>query len=96
MTTISDYRAIANDLTRWRGITAKDPQVALETKYFSGNIGKVTSIDDLLKNRRLFNYAMTAFGLGDMTYAVGMMRKVLEQGVSDPRALANTLDKHNI
>lgn len=50
----------------------------------------------MLKDRRLFTYAMTAFGLGDRSYAVGLMRKVLEQGVDDPKALANTLRDPNI
>jgi hypothetical protein len=96
MTTIASYLTVANDLTRWRTIASKTPDVALETKYFQANIGKATSIDALLKDRRLFNYAMKAFGLGDRTYAVGLMRKVLQQGVTDPKALANTLNDPNI
>jgi hypothetical protein len=96
MTTIASYLQVANDLTRWRGIAAKAPDVSLETNYFKANIGKATSIDALLNDRRLFNYAMKAFGLGDRTYAVGLMRKVLQQGVNDPKALANTLNNPNI
>ena len=96
MTTISSYLTVANDLGRWRSITEKSPDVALETKYFKDNIGKATTIDALLKDRRLFNYAMKAFGLGDRTFAVGMMRKVMEQGVDDPQALARTLRNPNI
>jgi hypothetical protein len=91
MTTIGSYLAISSDLGRWRAIAARAPDVSAETKYFQANIGKATSAEALLKDRRLFNYAMKAFGLGDKTYAVGMMRKALEQGVEDPRALANTL-----
>src|SRR6185437_3243456 len=41
-------------------------------------------------------YAMTAYGLGDMTYAKGMMKKVLEQGVDSSKALANTLNNPKI
>jgi hypothetical protein len=96
MTTIASYLTVANDLTRWRTIASKSPNVALETKYFKDNIGKATSIDALMKDRRLFNFAMKAFGLGDRTFAVGLMRKVLEKGVDDPRALANTLNNPNI
>lgn len=96
MTTISSYLLVANDLGRWRAITAQSSDVATQTRYFKDAIGKATSIDALLKDRRLFNYAMTAFGLGDRTYAVGLMRKVLEQGVDDPKALANTLRDPNI
>lgn len=96
MTTIASYLSVANDLGRWRAITARAPDVAAETRYFNDNIGKATSIDALLKDRRLFAYAMKAFGLGDKTYAVGLMRKTLEQGVDNPEALANTLRDPNI
>ncbi|MGE5389159.1 MAG: DUF1217 domain-containing protein [Hyphomicrobiales bacterium] len=96
MTTVGTYLSVANNLTRWRGIAARKPQVASDTKYFQANIGKATSIDALMKDRRLLNYALKAFGLGDMTYAVGMMRKVLEQGVDSSRDLANTLNNANI
>jgi len=96
MTTIGTYLSVANNLDRWRSIAARAPDVALETKYFKASIGKATSIEALLKDRRLFNYAMKAFGLGDRTFAVGMMRKVLEQGVDNPKALANTLNNPNI
>ncbi len=96
MTTLSSYLTVANDLGRWRSVAAKAPDVATATKYFSANIGKATSIDALLGDRRLFSYAMTAFGLGDRTNAVGLMRKVLEQGVTDPKALANTLNDPKI
>ena len=96
MTTIASFLSVANDLGRRRTITEKTPDVALETKYFKENIGKATTIDALLKDRRLFNYAMKAFDLGDRTFAVGMMRKVLEQGVDGPRVLARTLRNPNI
>lgn len=96
MTTVGTYLSVANNLTRWRGIAARKPQVASDTKYFQANIGKATTVDALMKDRRLLNYALKAFGLGDMTYAVGMMRKVLEQGVDSSRDLANTLNNANI
>lgn len=96
MTTLSSYLQIANNLTKWQSITAKSPDVAVQTKYFEDNIGKVTSAEDFMKDTRLFNYAMTAFGLSNMTYAKGMMTKVLEQGVTSSSALANTLNNSNI
>lgn len=96
MTTINSYLTVARNLDRWRTIAAKTPDVANETKYFKAKLGKATSIEALLKDPRLFNYAMKAFGLGDRTYAIGLMRKVLEQGVTDPKALATTLNDSNI
>lgn len=96
MTTVGSYLAVTRDLARWRNVSARRPQVASDTKYFTANISKATTADALLKDRRLFNYAMKAFGLGDMTYATGMMRKVLEQGVDSSGDLANTLNNSNI
>ncbi|WP_363347375.1 DUF1217 domain-containing protein [Methylocystis echinoides] len=96
MTTAGAYLSVSRNLDRWRAIAANKPTVALETKYFKANIGRATSIDALLKDRRLFNYAMKAFGLGDRTNALGMMRKVLEQGVDNSRDLARTLSNANI
>jgi hypothetical protein len=61
------------------------------TKYFNANIGSIKTVDDFLKNGRIYSYAMTAMGLGDMLYAKGMVKKVLEGGVTDSKSLANTL-----
>ncbi|MBG0809674.1 DUF1217 domain-containing protein [Methylosinus sp. H3A] len=96
MTTLSTYLQIANNQSKWQAITAKSPDVATQTKYFKDNIGKVTTVDAFMKDARLFNYAMTAFGLGSMTYAKGLMHKVLDGGVSSSSALANTLNSSNI
>ena len=96
MTTLSSYLPIANNLAKWQQITAAEPQNATQTSYFQANIGSVTNASDFVNNTRLFSYAMTAFGLGDMTYAKGMMLKVLQEGVSSSSALANTLDNPQI
>jgi hypothetical protein len=65
--------------------------VAREAKYYQENIGKVTSVDDLLNNHRLFSYAMSAHGLDDMIYAKAFMRKVLESDLSDSNSFAAKL-----
>jgi hypothetical protein len=95
-TTIATYQMISSNLPKWQAITAAQPQVQLQTNYFQANIAKVTSVDDFINNTQLFDYAMTAFGLGDMTYAKGMMKEVLQQGTSSSSALANTLNNPNI
>lgn len=95
-TTLSAYLTVANNLSQWQTITAKTPAVQTATQYFEKNIGSVTSAKQLVDNPRLFTYAMTAFGLGDRIYAKGLMEKVLQQGVTDSKALANTLNNSNI
>ena len=96
MTTISTYLSVARDLPRWRAVAEKTPEVALATKYFREKIATTRSVEALLKDRRLFTYAMKAFGLGDRTFAVGLMRRALEQGASEPKALARTMNDQNI
>jgi hypothetical protein len=95
-TTLSSYLTVANNLGRWQSITSKTPEVSVQTTYFQDKIGSVKSADDLLSNTRLFDFAMTSFGLGDMTYAKGLMKQVLQQGVTSSKALANTLHNPNI
>ncbi len=96
VSTISSYLLVSTNLAKWRAITAKKPEVANQTKYFQENISKVKSADELLGNARLFGYAMNAFGLGDRITAKGLMRQVLQQGVTDSDALANKLNNPNI
>ena len=91
ISTTAAYLAISNNLARQQAATAAQADVKAATNYYLANIGKVTSAAALLKDDRLFSYAMTAFGLGDMVYAKGLMAKVLSQGVTDAKALANTL-----
>lgn len=91
VTTSASYKIVASNLTRSLSNTAAQPQVARESKYYLDNIEKVKSIDDFLKNDRLYRYAMKAFGLEDMTYAKAFMRKVLTEGTSRSDSFANTL-----
>lgn len=91
LSTIADYQRISKDMNRSLSIVAKKPDVSRETAYYLANIGKVTSIDDFLKDYRLFSYAMKAHGLGDMVYAKGLMRKVLTEGTLNNDSFANKL-----
>jgi hypothetical protein len=91
LTTYDSYRLLAANLPKSRAHVAAEPQNARDTAYYQKTIGSIKSVDDFLKNTRVFNYAMTAFGLGDMAYAKGFMRKVLTEGVSNARSFANQL-----
>ncbi len=68
-----------------RGAERIDP----ETEYFQENIRTLQSVDDLINDRRLFAYVMTAYDLGDQTDRQGMIKRILEEGVQDDEALAN-------
>ncbi len=91
LSTTASYLSVSSNLARLQTATASDGAVKTATNYYLANIGKVTSVRDFVNNYQLFSYAMKAFGLSDMTYAKGLMTKVLEGGVTSSTALANTL-----
>ena len=91
LSTYLSYRLIAQDIPKSIDRIEKQPVVDRETQYYLDNIGKVKTVDDFVNDYRLFNYAMKAFGLGDMTYAKAFMVKALKEGVSDPDSFANKL-----
>jgi hypothetical protein len=91
LTTSTSYRLIARDLDRSLAQKSAEKPVALETDYYRKTIGTITSVDDFIKDTRLFNYAMKAFGLEDMANAKAFMRKVMNEGVTDPKSFANRL-----
>ncbi|OAF02607.1 flagellar biosynthesis protein FlgF [Bradyrhizobium centrolobii] len=91
LSTIADYTRLTKDMGKSLTQVAKQPDVSRETDYFLANIGKVKTIDDFLKDYRLYSYAMKAYGLSDMTYAKAFMRKVLTEGIATKDTFANKL-----
>lgn len=91
LNTYASYQLITRDIDKSLNRVQKQPLVDRETKYYLENITKVKSIDEFVKNDRLFKYAMKAFGLEDMAYAKAFMVKALKEGVSDPNSFANKL-----
>lgn len=91
LSTFTSYQLIARDIPKAIDRIEAEPIAKRDTDYYLANIGSVKSIDDFVKNDRLFKYAMKAFGLGDMAYAKAFMVKALKEGVSDSDSFANKL-----
>ena len=89
--TMTSYRLIAADLPRSLARVSKEPQVQRESEYYLKNIGNVKSIDDFMKDSRIYNFALKAFGLSDMAYAKAFIRKVLTEGIDSQDSFANKL-----
>ena len=89
--TTTAFLAVSQNLSRYQTMTAAEPAVKTATAYYEANIGSVKSISDVVSNYRLLSYALNAYGLGDQINAKGLITKVLEGGVSNPKSLANTL-----
>ncbi|MGH6859551.1 MAG: DUF1217 domain-containing protein [Phyllobacterium sp.] len=89
--TMTSYRLIAADLPRSLARVAKEPMVQRDSDYYLENIGDVKTIDDFMRDTKLYNYALKAFGLDDMAYAKAFIRKVLTEGIDDKDSFANKL-----
>jgi len=91
LSTIADYRVLVKDYSASLKQIAKDPQIARDVAYYKDHIGQVQSADELLKDYRLYSYAMKAHGLEDMIYAKAFIKKVLDSDLSDSNSFANKL-----
>ena len=91
LSTYTSYLIVTKDLNTSLNRVASDSQVKRETAYYEANIGNVTSVDEFMKDYRLYSYAMKAYGLEDMTYAKAFMRKILESDLTDSASFANKL-----
>jgi hypothetical protein len=86
--TVAGYRQIMRNFDRTLNTVASRADVKRETDYYLASIRSVTSADEFIKNDRLYNFAMTAFGLKDMIYAKAFMRKVLAEGIDGETSFA--------
>lgn len=69
----------------------KTPLVQRDAEYFQENITRVKTAGDLVSDRRLLRVALGAFGLDDDINSRAFIRRVLEDGSEDRKALANRL-----
>jgi hypothetical protein len=91
LSTSLSLQLYTRDLSGSLARTASQPTVKADAAYYKATIGKVRTVDDLVGNYRLFSYAMKAYGLEDMIYAKGFMKKVLESDLSNTKSFANKL-----
>ena len=91
MQAVSTYKLFAANSERALSDIANRPQVSRETENYLARIDNISSAEELVSDTRVFNYVMRAYGLEEMSYAKAMVRRVLEGGIDDDKALANQL-----
>jgi hypothetical protein len=67
----------------------KGAAAAAEASYFQSRIGSITSVDQLLADKRLFDFALTAYGIDAGLASESAIRNVLTSDLSDPGSVAN-------
>ncbi|WP_425071561.1 DUF1217 domain-containing protein [Sagittula sp. S175] len=65
--------------------------VARDAQYFKENIGKISSGDELVEDRRLLSVALAAFGLSDQIDSTYLLKRVLKEGAKEDTSLARRL-----
>lgn len=91
MDAMTAYRLYSGETTKAVERISTRPDVVREVEYYQENISNIKSIDDFVEDRRIFNFAMQSYGLGEMSYAKGLVKKLLEGGIDDPDSMANRL-----
>jgi len=69
--------------------------VEVETAYYKGKIGTITSVDDLLGDERARNYVLKGFNLDTKYWNKDHLTKVLTSDLNDPASYVNTLNVAN-
>lgn len=85
------YRLLTNTEQAQREVFNKQPAIERDVAYFTENIGKITSAEELVADRRLLRVALGAYGLDDKVDQRAYFRKVLEEGTESDEAFANRL-----
>ncbi|WP_027567059.1 DUF1217 domain-containing protein [Bradyrhizobium sp. URHA0013] len=91
VSTYFSYSYITRNLKQSLTRVEQQQDVAREAAYYKAHIGKVKSVDDFMKDYRLYHYATKAYGLEDMAYAKAFLKKVLESDLADANSFVNKL-----
>jgi uncharacterized protein DUF1217 len=88
---IVDYTLAVKNQDRLLAQFQKSASYAQSVAYYRAHITKVTSVDDLLKDRKLLTVALSAFQLESQVDAKGILRKLLSEDPTAKTSLAQKL-----
>ncbi|WP_455272482.1 DUF1217 domain-containing protein [Rhizobium herbae] len=60
-----------------------------EAKYYSGEVGKIKTLDELLSNRRMVDFILVAAGLDPEEVTTDYVRQMFESDFNDPNSFIN-------
>lgn len=87
----SAYHLVKKDQARLLAAFQKLPTYEREVDRYRASIGQVTSVDALLKDRRLLTVALSAFQLESEVDKKALIKKVITEDPSDPKSLVKRL-----
>ncbi len=85
------WKLLQRTLDTQQSTFARSAELQQSRDYFTENISKIHSAEDLVKNYKLLSVALRAFGLDDDQNNRFFIRKVLEADPKDETSLVNRL-----
>ncbi|WP_162651428.1 DUF1217 domain-containing protein [Lentilitoribacter sp. Alg239-R112] len=92
ISSLESYNFYTRDKIATYNRIAGDSIISREAAYYNETIKTINTVEEFMDDDRLYNYAMKAYGLEEMTYAKGLIKKVLESNLTDSDSFANRLD----
>lgn len=68
-----------------------DERLAAETRYYEAMVDRTTNVDSFLRDDRLRDYVLTAYGIDRKNYNYELVRGAMTSNVSDPTSYYNTV-----
>ncbi len=88
---IAGWRFLQRTQESQQAAFEKGPELKRDIAYFEEKIATITSAAELVADRRLLKVALGAFGMESEIDKRAFIRKVLDEGTTDPKAFANRL-----
>ena len=88
---LGGFRVFEATAPRQRDAFEQNPTTQRALDYFRENISNARTAQDLVADRRLLEVSLAAYGLSEEIDKRAFIRRILEDGVDDPRALARFL-----
>lgn len=91
MSTLLDFQLVQRTYDRQVKSFGAQPVNQRDIDYFRQTIASVKSVDDLMKDYRLYSFVMKAFGMEDQIPYRALIRQVVQGGTDDPQSIANRM-----
>jgi hypothetical protein len=91
LTGYAGWAFLKRTLATQQSAFAASSEVKTDEAYFRENIGKISTAEELVSDRRLLKVALGAYGLSDDIDNKFFIKKVLQDGTLNSAALANKL-----
>jgi hypothetical protein len=88
---LAGWAFLSRTIEAQKEVFSQSTQYRREEDYFRANIGAIETAEQLVSDRRLLSFALSAFGLDADLPNKFFIQKILSDGTSDNAALSNRL-----